>query len=155
MARAPQFLRRAIRENVMTKTTTRFLFLAVAAAAALAALGPVQAAEPASVEITASPLRGLNPSEGEAITGEYKMSDGRSMKLRQRGRVIVADLDGEPLTRLLAQTSASGVQLQAADGSMLMKFSDNDADTARNVTVTLVRGAESPSLALLAQPARR
>lgn len=94
-------------------------------------------AGPETVTVTApaaTPLRGLFPSEGDAVVGEYRMSDGRLMVLRQRGRVILANLDGVPTTRLLA---AEGGTLQSADDSMRLRF-DNDpkADTTA-VTVSL------------------
>jgi hypothetical protein len=94
-------------------------------------------AGPETVTVTgpaATPLRGLFPNEGDAVVGEYRMADGRVMVLRQRGRVILANLDGVPTTRLLA--GESGI-LQAADDSMRLRF-DNDAkNDSTAVTVSL------------------
>ena len=114
------------------------------AACTLALMGAVHAA-PETVTVTGTaptPLRGLSLSEGDAVTGVYQMSDGRTMVLKQRGRAIVADLDGVPLTRLLA---AAGGTLQSADDSMRLRYETDPLDSAATVvTVSLRQGSASP-----------
>jgi hypothetical protein len=119
----------------MFKTATRIALATIT----LALMGAAHA-DPQTVTVVgaaATPLRGLFPSEGAAIVGTYRLSDGRAMVLRQRGRAIVADLDGVPTTRLMA--GAAGT-LYAADDSMRLRF-DNDAQTEEAaVTVSLRTG---------------
>jgi hypothetical protein len=123
----------------MFASQTRIAF----AALTLALMG-VAHAGPETVTVTgpaAKPLRGLNPSEAEAIVGAYRMSDGRLMVLKQRGRAIVANLDGVPLTRLLAGEAGT---LQAADDSMRMRFETDPQTETTAVTVSLRVDGNSP-----------
>ncbi len=124
----------------MFTSQTRMAF----AACTLALMGAAHAG-PETITVTGpspTPLRGLSPSEGDAVAGVYQMSDGRTMVLRQRGRAVVADLDGVPLTRLLA---AAGGTLQSADDSMRLRYETDPHDsTATVVTVSLRQGSANP-----------
>lgn len=124
----------------MSKFLLNTLFAATAASLNLASFGTAQAAEPASIEITAKPLRAVMPHEADEVVGTYQMSDGRRMSLRRRPGSIDADLDGEPVTRLRAVNTATGWQLRSQDGHMEMRFAPSGNDDVQNVTVTLVRG---------------
>jgi hypothetical protein len=140
----------------MSKQLFRTLFVAGAMVAAITSQGLALAAEPKPVEITAPALRAVYPSEAQSIVGRYRMSDGRSMTLRHHGRTIVADLDGEPRARLLAQPGASGWQLSSADGHMQMSIAPDADGQADTVTVSLVRTAGNQrTLALLTASGKR
>ncbi len=116
----------------MLKSSTRIALFAFV----MALMGGAHAG-PETVTVTgaaATPLRGLMPYEGDAVAGAYRLSDGRMLMLRQRGRVMVADLDGLPLTRLLA---SEGGSLQAADDSMRLRFASDPKSDETLVTVSL------------------
>lgn len=81
------------------------------------------------------PLRAVSPAQAKKMTGVYRMSDGRGMSLKRQGVWIQADLDCEPLTRLLA--SGDG-QLRAPDGRMSMRFDFKGECDGADVTVTLL-----------------
>lgn len=103
---------------------------------AIALMGTAHAG-PETVTVTGAapaPLRGLFPSEGDAVVGTYRMADGRTMVLRQRGRVILAKLDGVPTTRLLAGEAGT---LRSADDSMRLRFDKDPQNDAAAVTVSL------------------
>jgi hypothetical protein len=127
----------------MFKSSTRIALGTLAIALVGAAY-----AGPETVTVTGAapaPLRGLFPSEGDAVVGTYRMADGRAMVLRQRGRVILANLDGVPTTRLLAGERGT---LQSADDSMRVRFDQDPKNDAAAVTVSLrVDGANVVTLA--------
>ena len=120
---------------------------------AAALMGAAQAG-PNTVPITApadNSLRGVSPFLGETVAGHYRMFDGRIMVLKQRGSTIVANLDGVPLTPLMA-TSNGG--LRAANDSMRISFAPAKDDTTL-VTVSLrVDGSAPFTLAAVSQPMR-
>lgn len=122
---------------------------------AAALMGAAQAG-PNIVPITApaeNSLRGVSLFLGETVAGHYRMFDGRIMVLKQRGSTIVANLDGVPLTPLMA-TSNGG--LRAANDSMRISFAPANAkDDTTLVTVSLrVDGSAPFTLAAVSQPMR-
>lgn len=120
----------------MSKTTFQATLTTTLSALLIGLAGTAQA-QPQTVEISAAPLRSVKASEADDLKGLYRMSDGRWMRLTYRAGTIVADLDGEPVTELRAE---SPLQLRSVDGRMQMRF-DVDSWLGRSdVTVTLLKG---------------
>jgi hypothetical protein len=115
----------------MSKSFIRAVFIACAATAACASHNGAVAAEP-----VATALRPLFPREAQGVVGTYRLSDGRSLSLRQHGGAVVARLGREPAAKLLAAPTATGWQLQAPDGHLQISFELDLNGQARRIAVT-------------------
>jgi hypothetical protein len=136
----------------MSKSSIR-IALAAAALAAIAASGTAHAGME-TVVITApaaAQLPVVDPSDRDAIAGEYRLSDGRTLVLRTRGHTrFVAEIDGVPGTELLTRAT----HLSSADKRMTMRF-NRDRDDVTLVTVSLaVDGGPTQTIASLSAPKR-
>jgi hypothetical protein len=108
-------------------------------AAGTAATTALAADEVQSIQVTGSALRPLFPREAQGVVGTYRLSDGRSLSLRQHGGAVVARMSGEPRAKLLLAQTAGGWQLQAPDGHMQIGFDLDINGFAKTVAVTLDR----------------
>lgn len=121
----------------MSKFLLSACIVVCTAASTLATFTRVQAAEPEQIEVTAKALRPLFPREAQGVVGTYRLSDGRSLSLRQQGGMVVAKMDREPNAKLLLAPDASGWQLRAADGHLQIAFERDLNGMAKTIVVTL------------------
>ena len=134
---------------------TQFLLptLFIAGAAVVCAVStPALAGETQRIAVTGSALRPLFPREAQGVVGTYRLSDGRSLSLRQQGGAVVAKMDREPWAKLLAAPAEGGWQLRAPDGHMQISFDLDINGFAKTIAVTLDRhpGDGSTTVAMAA-----
>jgi len=102
------------------------MVMATAMAGALAA--------PQVIVIEGTPLRPVTATEAAALKGEFKMSNGRILTVNQKGRSLVAQMEGMPTGELKA---AGPTHLVSTDGKLDLSFKAAANGSVSGVTLKM------------------
>jgi hypothetical protein len=101
-------------------------------------MGQVIAA-PQVIVIEGVPMKPVTAAQAADLKGEFKMSDGRVLYLNQKGRTLMAEMEGMPAREL---KSAGAARLVSTDGHMDLAFKAAANGNVSAVTLKLTTAAK-------------